>query len=62
MKFALRGGRKVKILKIQIRLARLCSGLAIDRDVIGTINIGLRCLKSDGRSVAFLRQSPIRLG
>jgi transposase len=39
----------VKIIKIQLRLARLSNGLTMDRDVIGAINIGLRYLKSDGR-------------
>jgi IS605 OrfB family transposase len=49
IRFALRGGRRVKIIKIQLRLARLSNGLTMDRDVIGAINIGLRYLKSDGR-------------
>jgi len=62
IRIALRGGRSVKILKIQVRLARLSNDLTMDRDVIGAINIGLRYLKSDGRSVAFLRQNLIECG
>jgi hypothetical protein len=45
---ALRGDRRVKVIKIQMRLARLSNGLTIDRNAIGAINIGLRYLKSDG--------------
>jgi hypothetical protein len=45
----LRGGRRVKVIKIQMRLARLSNRLTIDRNVIGAINIGLRYLKSDGK-------------
>jgi transposase len=52
IRFALRGGRRVKIIKIQLRLARLNNGLTMDGDVIGAINIGLRYLKSDGRPMA----------
>jgi IS605 OrfB family transposase len=49
---ALRGGRRVKVIKIQMRLAKLSNGLTIDRNVIGAINIGLKYLKSDGSPVA----------
>jgi len=52
IRFALRGGRRVKVIKIQMRLAKLSNGLTIDRDVIGAINIGLRYLSSDGSPVA----------
>jgi putative transposase len=52
IRIALRGGRRVKVIKIQMRLARLSNGLAMDRDVIGAINIGLRYLSSDGSPVA----------
>jgi IS605 OrfB family transposase len=51
-RIALRGGRRVKVIKIQLRLARLSNGLTIDRNVIGAINIGLRYLSSDGSPVA----------
>ncbi|MEM1610999.1 MAG: hypothetical protein QXQ57_05075 [Sulfolobales archaeon] len=53
IRVALRGGRRVKIIKIQLRLARISNGLIMDRDVIGAINIGLRHLSSYGRDVAF---------
>ncbi|MFZ8823868.1 MAG: hypothetical protein ACO2O0_06950 [Desulfurococcales archaeon] len=49
---ALRGGRRVKVVKIQMRLARLSNGLTIDRDVIGTINIGLRYPSTDRKGMA----------
>jgi IS605 OrfB family transposase len=48
---ALRGGRRVKVIKIQMRQERLSNRLTIDRDVIGAINIGLKYLKSDGSPV-----------
>ena len=44
----------MRVIKIQMRLARLSNGLTMDRDVIGAINIGLRYLSSDG--------SPMPLG
>gem|GEM_PF-805075 len=58
IRVALRGGRSVKILKIQVRLARLSNGLTMDRDVVGAINIGLRYLSTDGRGIAFLSTEP----
>jgi IS605 OrfB family transposase len=58
IRFALRGGRRVKVIKIQMRLAKLSNGLTLDRDMIGAINIGLRYLSSDGRSVAFPSTGP----
>jgi putative transposase len=51
-RIALRGGRRVGVIKIQIRLARLSNGLTMDRDMIGAINIGLKYLSSDGSPVA----------
>jgi IS605 OrfB family transposase len=55
---ALRGGRRVRVIKIQMRLARLSNGLTMDRDMIGAINIGLRYLSTDGRGVAFPSTGP----
>jgi putative transposase len=49
---ALRWGRRVKVIKIQMRQERLSNGLTIDRNVIGAINIGLRYLSSGGSPVA----------
>ena len=49
IRIALRGGRRVRVIKIQMRLARLSNGLTMDRDMIGAINIGLKYLSSDGR-------------
>gem|GEM_PF-2581825 len=51
-------GRRVKVIKIQMRLARLSNGLVVDRDVIGAINIGLKYLQPDGRGVAFPSTEP----
>jgi len=36
-----------------MRLAKLNSGLTLDRNVIGAINIGLRYLKPNGRGMTF---------
>ncbi|MEM4970662.1 MAG: IS200/IS605 family accessory protein TnpB-related protein [Sulfolobales archaeon] len=58
IRVALRGGRRVKVIKIQLRLARLSNGLTMDRDMIGAINIGLRYLSPDGRGVAFPSTEP----
>jgi putative transposase len=58
IRVALRGGRRVRVIKIQLRLARLSNGLTMDRDVIGAINIGLKYLSSDGRGVAFPSTGP----
>jgi len=58
IRFALRGGRRVRVIKIQLRLARLSNGLTLDRDVIGAINIGLKYLSSDGRGMAFTSTGP----
>jgi len=58
IRFALRGGRRVRVIKIQLRLAKLSNGLTMDRDMIGAINIGLKYLSSDGRGVAFPSTGP----
>ncbi|MFZ8825105.1 MAG: IS200/IS605 family accessory protein TnpB-related protein, partial [Desulfurococcales archaeon] len=52
IRIALRGGRRVRVIKIQMRQERLSNGLTIDRNAIGAINIGLKYLKSDGSPVA----------
>jgi len=52
IRIALRGGRRVRVIKIQMKLAKLSNGLTMDRDMIGAINIGLRYLFSDGSPVA----------
>jgi len=58
IRIALRGGRRVRVIKIQMRLARLSNGLTMDRDVIGAINIGLKYLSSDGSPVALGSTGP----
>ncbi len=57
-RLAVRGRKRIKVIKIQLRLAKLGNGLALDRDVIGAINIGLRYLSSDGRAVALPSTEP----
>jgi putative transposase len=62
IRIALRGGRRVRVIKIRMRLAGLSNGLTMDRDMIGAINIGLRYLSSDGRAWRPPQQGPMRLG
>jgi len=53
----------VRVIKIQMRLARLSNGLTMDRDIIGAINIGLRYLSSDGKGRGVpLNRAPCGLG
>jgi len=46
-RIAVRGGR-IRVAKVQLRLAKLGNRLILDRDVIGAINIGLQHFSSDG--------------
>jgi IS605 OrfB family transposase len=48
---AVKGVKRVKVLKMVLRIAKV-SGRALERDVIGAINIGLKYLNSDGSPVA----------
>jgi IS605 OrfB family transposase len=48
---AVRGLRRVRIVKMTLRVARIC-GRVVERDVVGAINIGLRYLNSNGRPMA----------
>ncbi|WP_051400990.1 IS200/IS605 family accessory protein TnpB-related protein [Desulfurococcus amylolyticus] len=52
IRVVVRGARRVKVAKITLRLARLSNGLTLDRDVVGTVNIGLKHLSTDGSPVA----------
>lgn len=58
IRLAVRGRKRIKVTKVWLRLARLYNGLALDRDVIGAINIGLRYLSSDGRAMALPSTEP----
>jgi len=58
IRFAVRGRKRVRVVKIQLRLAKLGNGLVLDRDVIGAINIGLKYLSSDGRTMALPSTEP----
>ena len=57
-RIAVRGKKKVKVVNVQLRLAKLEDGLVLDRDVIGAINIGLKYLSSDGRAMALPSTEP----
>jgi putative transposase len=48
---AVKGLKRVKVMKIVLRVAKV-SRRAIERDVIGAINIGLKHLNTDGSPVA----------
>jgi len=48
---AVRGLKRVRVMRTTLRVARVCSGV-VERDVVGAINIGLRYLYSNGRPVA----------
>ena len=48
---AVKGLKRVKVLKTVLRVAKV-SGRALERDVIGAINIGLKHLNTDGSPVA----------
>ena len=57
-RFAVRGSKRVRVIRVQLRLAKLRNGLILDRDVIGAINIGLRYLSSDGGPVTLGSTEP----
>jgi len=48
---AVKGLNRVKVMKIVLRVAKV-SGRALERDVMGAINIGLKHLNTDGSPVA----------
>jgi len=48
---AVKGLERVKVMKIVLRVAKI-GGRALERDVVGAINIGLKYLNSDGSPVA----------
>ncbi|MDK6028679.1 IS200/IS605 family accessory protein TnpB-related protein [Ignisphaera sp. 4213-co] len=58
IRIALRGGKRVRVAKITLRLVRLGNGLILDRDIIGAINIGLKHLSTDGSLVALGSTGP----
>lgn len=59
IRIAVRGGsRKVRVIKVRLRLARVGNGLILDRDVVGAINIGLRYLTSGGSPMALGSTGP----
>ncbi|MGC8954116.1 MAG: IS200/IS605 family accessory protein TnpB-related protein, partial [Desulfurococcus sp.] len=51
-------GRRVRVAKVALRLARLGNGLTLDRDVVGAVNIGLKHLSADGSPVALGSTGP----
>uniref|UniRef100_A0A7J2U403 Transposase n=1 Tax=Ignisphaera aggregans TaxID=334771 RepID=A0A7J2U403_9CREN len=48
---AVKGLKRVKVMKIVLRVAKI-GGRALERDVVGAINIGLKYLNTDGSPVA----------
>ena len=48
---AVKGVKRVRVVKLMLRVARV-NGRALERDVVGAINIGLRYLNPDGSPVA----------
>ena len=57
-RFAVRRRKRVRVIKVQLRLAKLDNGLILDRDIIGATNIGLKYFTSDGRLVALASTEP----
>jgi len=55
---AVRGVRRIRVVKIALRLTRLGNGLVLDRDVIGAINIGLKYLSTGGSPMALASTGP----
>ena len=49
--YAVKGLRRVRAMKLVLRVARI-GGRALERDVVGSINIGLKYLSTDGSPVA----------
>jgi len=49
-RYAVKGLRRVRVMKLVLRVARV-SGKVLERDVIGSINIGLKHLHTDGSPV-----------
>jgi hypothetical protein len=59
---AVRGtNRRYKVVKIVLWIAHV-DGRVVKRDVVGTINIGLKYLSSGGRPVALGSTGPMQLG
>ncbi len=54
---AVKGGRRVRVEKIVLRVAR-AGGKAVERDVVSSINIGVRYLSPDGSPVALGSTEP----
>jgi IS605 OrfB family transposase len=48
---AVKGLERVKAMKIVLRVTKVC-GRALERDVVGAVNIGLKYLNSDGSPMA----------
>ncbi|PUA31278.1 MAG: transposase, partial [Zestosphaera tikiterensis] len=50
--------RRVKVEKATLRTARLSNGWILDRDMVGSLNIGLKALNSDGSPMALGSTEP----
>jgi len=58
IRYAVRGRKRIRVIKVQLRLAKLYNGFVLDRDIIGAINIGLKYLSSDGSPMALGSTEP----
>ena len=51
IRYAVKGVGRARVVKLVLRIAWV-NGRTLERDVVGTINIGLRYLSTDGSPVA----------
>jgi len=51
IRIAVRGPRRVKVVKVTLRVVEE-NGRILERDVVGSVNIGFKYLSSDGSPVA----------
>jgi hypothetical protein len=58
---AVKGLKRVKVMRIALRVAKI-GGRALERDVVGAVNIGLKYLSSDGSPWRWARQAPVKCG
>jgi len=56
------GLERVKVIRVRLILARLSNSLALDRDMVRALNIGLRALAPGGRGVALPSTDPMGCG
>jgi len=52
------GSKRVRVERVILRVARLSNGWFLDRDMVGSLSMGLRVLTSDGRPVTLSSTEP----